>query len=206
MGGGGKGGGGSGVAEMQQQEQQRQARIQAATKKINETFANAGRAALYDKQRENVLNMNRDKIQEGFQNAARQLRFNMARNGLFGGSYDVDQNKALQRRNDEGLMQAAQLADDAAEQLRAQDENARASLINLAQSGIDSTDAAQQAAAKLQANAAGMHAAGRNQIVGDIFSGLNSAYLGYERGQGRRQVLDKFQGMNDANATYGGDT
>lgn len=207
-GGGGKGGGGDGgTAALQAQEQARQARIKAATDKINQIFADGKRDALYAQQRQNVLDMNRDKIQDGFQNAARQLRFNMARNGMFGGSLDVDSNAQLQRRNEEGLMQAAQLADNAAHQLRTQDENARGSLLSLAQTGIDSTDAAQQAAARMQANADGMRQLANQNIVGNIFEGLNEAYLGHQRAQGRNRILAALDKNNPQSAatTYGGD-
>lgn len=207
-GGGGKGGGGDGgTAALQAQEQARQARIKAATDKINQIFAQGNRDALYAQQRQNVLDMNRDKIQDGFQNAARQLRFNMARNGMFGGSLDVDSNAQLQRRNEEGLMQAAQLADNAAQQLRTQDENARGSLLSLAQTGIDSTDAAQQAAARMQANADGMRQLANQNIVGNIFEGLNEAYLGHQRAQGRNRILAALDKNNPQSAatTYGGD-
>lgn len=164
------------AAQAEQQERERQQRIKDATDKINDLFNNPARAQLYEKQRSAVLELNRDNIARQFAEASRDNRFHLARTGMSGGSLDIDSHAELNRQNNEGLVRAAQLADNAAAQLRADDERTRANLINMAQSGINSTQAQQMAANQAQANAAAAAANANAATVGDLFGRLRDGY------------------------------
>lgn len=171
-----KGGGDPGAAA-REQEAERQARITAATESINRIFNGAGRQGMYDQQRDAVYALNTQDVNRQAQEAERANRFGMARAGLLGGSVDVDSNADIQRRTNEGLMRAGGIADQASADLLAADERTRGNMISLAQSGIDSTTAAQQALQGLNVNAANAASARAGATVGGLFNDMGQAYL-----------------------------
>lgn len=179
------GGGGDPGAEARRQEEERQARIKAATEEINRVFNGAGRDSLYDKQKAAVYDLNRAEVDRQALETQRRNRFGLARSGLLGGSVDVDSNAEINRRTNEGLMRAGGIADQAAAELRTADERTRSNLINLAQSGIDTGTAAQQALSGLQVNAANASSARAGATVGGLFDDLSQAYLISQSQQGR---------------------
>ncbi|WAW09892.1 hypothetical protein NB640_11830 [Oxalobacter vibrioformis] len=170
-----KGGGSSKSAE--KMEKQRQARIAAAVDAINSIFAQSDRDKLYDEQKDVIYDINSRDVERQYENAERSNRFGLARNGLLGGSVDIDSNAELQRKNNEGLMQATGLADSAAANLKLQDERNRQSLISMAQSDIGS-GTAQSLAQQSLANAADNAYADRaTASIGSLFDDMGQAYL-----------------------------
>lgn len=89
-------------------------------------------------------------VNRQYGDAEKANRFGLARNGLMGGSADVDSNARLQEMTNEGLVKAGGIADNAASALRTADESARQSLISMAQSGIDTGTAQQMAQQQLE--------------------------------------------------------
>lgn len=180
------GGGGDPGADARQQEKERQQRIQAATESINATFNNSGRDALYSDQKTAVYDLNKREVDRQASEAERMNRFGLARTGLLGGSVNVDSVADLDRRTNEGLMRAGGIADQAAADLKTQDERTRSNLISLAQSGIDTGTAAQQALKGLEVNSANAASARAGATVGGLFNDLSQAYLINQQNQGRQ--------------------
>jgi hypothetical protein len=170
-----KGGGGSKSAE--KMEKQRQERIAAAVNAINSIFAQADRDKLYDEQKDVIYDINSRDVERQYDSAERSNRFGLARNGLLGGSVDIDSNAELQRKNNEGLMQATGLADSAAANLKLQDERNRQSLISMAQSDIGSGTAQSLAQQSLSNAADSAYADRATASIGNLFDDMGQAYL-----------------------------
>ncbi|CUJ67177.1 hypothetical protein [Achromobacter sp. 2789STDY5608628] len=152
-----------------------------------------GRSALYDQQRTAVTDLNRRDVDRQFLDAERQNRFGLARAGLSGGSADIDSNAELTRRTNEGLIKAAGIGDQAAADLQTADERSRQNLISMAQSGIDTGQAAQMALSQLDANSANAASARSGATVGNLFGDLAQAYLYGQQQQGARAGAAPYQ-------------
>ncbi|GAB3188548.1 hypothetical protein [Hydrogenophaga aquatica] len=204
----GGGGGDGGAGEARQQEADRQARIKAATDAINATFNNSGRESLYADQRGAVYDLNRMEVDRQATDAERANRFALARTGLMGGSAQIDSVADINRRTNEGLMRAGGIADQASADLRTADEQARANLISLAQSGIDTGTAASQALNSLRVNNANAASARAGATVGGLFNDLSHAYLMNQANIGRNAAANpnaqQWYGVSSPSKTYGG--
>lgn len=151
------------------------------------------REKLYDEQRDAVYEINAKDVNDQYADAERANRFGLARNGLMGGSADVESNANLQEKTNEGLIQARALGQQAASDLRTADEQSKQSLIAMAQSGIDTGTAQQMAAAQLNANAQSALGRRGGATIGDLFDNLSQAYL-------TRQIM---QAANNGYNLYG---
>lgn len=169
-----KGGGSDRAAKL---EAQRRAIAEAARNAIMQQFANVGREELYEDHRNAVYDLNRQEVDRQAEEAERANRFALARNGLLGGSVNIDANEELNRRTNEGLMQAQGLADDAAASLRTQDENTKQSLLSMANNGINAAQASQLATEGLKANLQNAAANEAVSQVGNLFGDMQNAYL-----------------------------
>lgn len=170
-----KGGGGGGEATAIEQERQKKA--QEAINAINAIFDGANRDSLYQSQRDAVYALNTQDVNRQAQEMERNNRFGLARNGLLGGSVDVDSNAEINRRTNEGLAQAGGIADAAMSDLRSSDEQARNNLVNMAQAGTDATTASQLANNSLSQNADAAAADRAVASVGNLFGSMTNAYL-----------------------------
>lgn len=145
-----------------------------------------GRDELYADQRSAVYDLNKREVDRQSTEAERLNRFGLARTGLMGGSVNVDSVADLDRRTNEGLMRAGGIADQASADLKTADERTRSNLISLAQSGIDTGTAAQQALKGLEVNAANASGARAGSTVGSLFNDMSQAYLYNQQNQGRQ--------------------
>lgn len=143
------------------------------------------RENLYREQRGAVFDLNRMEVDRQATDAERVNRFGLARSGLMGGSAQIDSVADINRRTNEGLMRAGGIADQASADLRTADEQARANLISLAQSGIDTGTAASQALNSLKVNNANATSARAGATVGGLFNDLSQAYLMNQANAGR---------------------
>lgn len=168
------GGGGTDAAEI---ERQRQERAQLAIDAVNNIFDNANRDALYQGQRNAVYQLNAQEVERQAREAERANRFALARNGLLGGSVDIDSNAELNRRTNEGLSKAGGIADAAMSDLQAADENTRNNLVSMATAGTDATTAGQLAASGLQQNMDAARSNASVATVGSLFNDIANAYL-----------------------------
>lgn len=144
------------------------------------------RDALYAEQKNAVYDLNKREVDRQAGDAERLNRFGLARTGLLGGSVNVDSVADLNRRTNEGLMRAGGIADQASADLKTADERTRSNLISLAQSGIDSGTAAQQALKGLEVNTANAASARAGSTVGGLFDDMSQAYLFNQQNQGRQ--------------------
>ena len=178
--------------------------------KINKSIANGelytgyetvtpenSREKLYDEQQQAVYDLNAKAVKDQYADAERANRFGLARNGLLGGSSNIESNALLQEKNNEGLIQAQALGQQSASALRTSDEQAKQSLIATAQSGIDTGTAQQMAAAQLNSNAQSALGQRGGATIGSLFDNLGQAYL-------TRQLLQASNnGYNLYNNQYG---
>ena len=212
-------GGGGGDGGARQMEEERQARINAAVSQINNIFNNKvfvdgdpanSREQMYTNQRQAVYDLNTRDVNRQAADAERINRFALARNGLLGGSADVDSGFEINRMTNEGLMKAGGIADQAAADLRMSDERTRGNLISMAQSGIDTGTAQQMALSGLAANAEAAKSSAAAATVGDLFSGLSAAYMGNMYNNAYKAGLDKSRtqqftpGLGGVQSSYGG--
>lgn len=155
--------------------------------------ADGNRNALYDEQKQAVTDLNTRDVEKQFAEAERQNRFGLARNGLLGGSADIDSNAQLQDKTNEGLVKAAALGDQAAADLKTADERTRQSLISMAQSGIDTGTAQQMALRNLDANAQTAAGDKGGATIGNLFGDLSQAYLMNKVASGQTAGLASWQ-------------
>lgn len=163
----------SGAAtEAAQADAWRQSNINRAVSQINSAYGSAGREADINDFLGASRSFYRNELDRQKQVADRSLQFAMARNGLTGGSASVDANRLLGENFQQGVLSADRLAQGAANNLRTADEQARMSLISQAQSGMDMTGGASQAAAALRNNLQGAQAGLKVDALGDVFGGI----------------------------------
>lgn len=165
------------------------------------------REELYSQQKSAVYDLNKREVDRQASEAERMNRFGLARTGLLGGSVNVDSVSDLNRRTNEGLMRAGGIADQAAADLKTADERTRSNLISLAQSGIDTGTAAQQALKGLEVNAANAASARAGSTVGSLFNDMSQAYLINQGNQGRQsgmQYGNQWYGVSSPSQTYQG--
>jgi hypothetical protein len=199
----------SAAQQAQRSEDEHQARIKAATSTIDNIFADPSRAALYDTQRDAVYDLNKQELDRQQQEAERRIKFGLARNGLSGGSVDVDQHAKLGQRTTEGLMRVRGLADDAASELRLNDERTKQNLISMAQSGIDTGTAANMAVQGMNANAQTGLASRQIANIGNLFSDLGAAYMASQQRDGLATpaaIGAQTYGVSKPQQTYSGQT
>lgn len=164
------------------------------------------REKLYDEQRQAVYDINAKDVNRQYGDAEKANRFGLARNGLMGGSADVDSNARLQEMTNEGLVKAGGIADNASSALRSADESARQSLIAMAQSGIDTGTAQQMAQQQLESTSQRAQGERSGASIGNLFGGLSQAYLRGNTNQNTTQnvVNNGYNGGNSVRKTYSG--
>jgi hypothetical protein len=160
------------------------------------------REQMYKDQRSAVYDLNKMEVDRQAGEIERQNRFGLARSGLLGGSANIDSMSEIGRRTNEGLMRAGGIADDASASLQNADEQTRNNLISLAQSGIDTSTAAQMASQGLKTNADNAASARSAATIGGLFDDLSQGYLTYQRNMGRQagaaQGQQQFYGATSA--------
>lgn len=196
-----KGGGSNKAYKLQLAQQQR---MQAAIAAINQIFNNNNRQGLYDQQKQAVYDLNKNQLDDNYNQAERTNRFALARNGLTGGSADIDAQADLSKRYAKGLVEAEGLGQAAAADLQQADETAKSNLISLAEAGLDSGSAANQASSALNNNYQAALGNRSAATIADYFNNMSQLYLANKIGQ---QVSDAYnRGYYGSNAVGGLDT
>lgn len=170
-----------------------------------ETINPEGREKLYADQKQAIYDINAKEVHDQYSKAERANRFGLARNGLMGGSADIDSNARLQEKTNEGIVQAQSLGEAAASQLRTADENSKASLISMAQSGIDTGTAQQMAASQLASNQQAALGARGGASIGDLFGSISNAYLTNRLYQAAQNGYNAYQNQYGNLSTRNGD-
>ena len=152
----------------------------------NEAQRNAG----YDKVRQSNLGLMMEDIARNRADTTRNVGFGLQRNGLFGGSVDVDTHRDITDANQRSVIQANQLADSQVASMRSNDESTRADLISRINAGLDADSAAATASQRMAIN--------RQQALSEPSSGaLNNLFASIGGG------LNSYQYANGAANPYG---
>ena len=189
----------SGQKAAEQAERERQAAIANTQTQVNAIFDSPERAA----QREAFGAAMRDLFQQDLgrqkETADRELKFALARMGLTGGSANIDAARTMGEEYQRGVLDSERRAQGAMADLLSRDEQARANLMALAQSGTNLTAATQQAAGALRANLEGARAAANVQGLGDIFGSVSeAAKRSREAGDRRRADINYASGLRSS--------
>lgn len=124
----------------------------------------------------------------------RELKFALTRNGVMGGSTQVDQQRRLGEDYQRGLLDVDRRARGAGAELQAADQDARARLIQLATSGLDATTAARQASESMRVGLESAKASATASGLGDVFTGI-SGFTKSARDDAARRRADRDQGL-----------
>lgn len=181
------------AADAKAAEAARQGRITKNVEGINSAFA--GRQGQYDALGAALRERLNGQLALQRGEATRQNKFSLARGGLTGGSQAIVQGKTLAREGQEGVLNAERQARAGVADLQGKDEQARTSLISLAQSGNDIGNAAAMTAAGLRANLAGAESADPTKGLGEVFNQTAQTYRTQQDAAARRR------GLSDA-STY----
>jgi hypothetical protein len=169
----------------------RQARISGNVGDINAAFN--GREPQYNQFGDAL----RTRLNEGVnlqrQKAERESKFSLARGGLIGGSQQRDQSAELNREGREATLNAEREVQKGVSGLRSADEDARARMIALAQSGNDIGNATAQTAATLQANLGTAQGASNISNLGDLFGNTASVVKNQQDAAARRRGFAEAQ-------------
>ena len=150
------------------------------------------RNQLYDTVGNDTFNYHAQRLNDSRDQAERSLRFQLARQGQFGGSLDVDQNSELAKGYNNGLMDARNLSDAARNDAMARDDQTRIDLINRVNAGMDEGSALASASSQMQSNINQARDQALSQSLGDAFG--NVALL--------KKQWDYQQGMNEIRNQY----
>ena len=104
--------------------------------------------------------------------AQREANFKLARQGLAGGSADIDLHQQIGDQYQKGILSAGNAGDTVANNARANDEKTRVNLINAIRSGLDGGTAQQMAYQGLSNNAAQASNDAANATLAGFFSPL----------------------------------
>ena len=181
------GGGGNAQKEAEAQERERQARIGASVSRINSVFDNSGREREIGDFLDATRGFYQNDLDRQKSSTDRSLKFAMARSGLTGGSASADANRRVGEDYLRGTLEADRRAQAAAADLRASDEQSRMNLIAMAQSGLDATTGASQAASALRNNLLSGKATSTAQGLGDMFSSFSDIYRRSQEDAARRR-------------------
>ena len=166
----------------------------------NEAQRNAG----YDKVRQSNLGLMMDDIARNQADTTRNVGFGLQRNGLFGGSVDVDTHKSITDANQRSIIQANQYADNQVAQMRSNDENTRADLISRINAGLDADSAATTATQRMLNNRQEALTTNPSGALNNLFAGIGSAWNGYQFANGAANPYGNMQKSVNNNSRYGG--
>lgn len=171
------GSGSSGAQQQAQQaEAQRQAQIDATTGAINSAYDSPQRAQQIQDFVQALRSYYGQDLDRQKAINDRELRFALARNGVIGGSTQLDQQRNAGEMFQRGVLDAEQRAQSAGAQLHGQDAQTRLNLLSMAQTGLDAGTAAQQAASAMQTSLQSGMGDAQAQGLGDIFGTMAKFY------------------------------
>lgn len=162
--------------EANRAEQQRQDAIKGTQTRVNQVFDSPERAADISDYVNSLREFYGEDLNRQKTTTDRELKFSLARGGLIGGSTQNDQQAEKGRLYARGLLDIDRKALGAGAELESADQDARARLISLATSGLDSTTAASQASAAMRTNLQSGQSTARAQGIGDIFGSLKPVF------------------------------
>lgn len=172
---GGGGGGDGGAGQMAADEAARKAEVASRINEINGIFDANKASGIYGDAKGAVLDLDRSYLNEQRGDTERMNRFALARQGLAGGSQEVDRNKALLDVYNRGLLQSGQRASRLEADWQSADEDLRNSLIRQVTADPQALNAG-SARAQLTAAADSRRNSGIDASLGDLFTDFGNAY------------------------------
>lgn len=169
------GGGDGGYGQMQADEEARKAEVAKQIGVINGIMDSNRSSGIYDQARQAVFDLDKFSLDEQRTKTERASRFALARQGLSGGSQEVDRNKALQDVYNQGLLQADQRANKLKADWMSSDEDLRNSLIKQVTADPQALNA-EATQAQLSAAAESRKNSGIDSSLADLFSRFENAY------------------------------
>ena len=146
----------------------------------NEAQRNAG----YDKVRQSNLGLMMNDIARNMADTTRNVGFGLQRNGLFGGSVDVDTHRDITDANQRSVIQANQLADSQVASMRSNDESTRADLISRINAGLDADSAAATASQRMAINRQQALSEPSSGALNNLFASIGGALNSYQYANG----------------------
>ena len=146
----------------------------------NEAQRNAG----YDKVRQSNLGLMMNDIARNRADTTHNVGFGLQRNGLFGGSVDVDTHRDITDANQRSVIQANQLADSQVASMRSNDESTRADLISRINAGLDADSAAATASQRMAINRQQALSEPSSGALNNLFASIGGALNSYQYANG----------------------
>lgn len=151
------------------------AAVKAAQEKADALSAGAkARENLYSKIGQDATNVAMTDLNKERGITERELKFQLARNGLSGGSRDIDANRDVLDTYQQGVLRASNMGTQTSNNARSSDEKTRVNLINSIQAGLTAGDAVQQAYAGMSNNAAAAQDEANATTLAGFFDVLRS--------------------------------
>ena len=169
------GGGDDSYKRMQEDEARRRAEVAARIADINNIFDANKASGVYDSAKQSVLDLDKFYLNQERGKTERMNRFALARQGLAGGSQEIDRNKALLDVYNQGLLQVGQRADKLGAEWRSADEDLRNSLIRQVTADPQALNA-QATQAQLNASAEARRNSGIDTSLADLFTNFANSY------------------------------
>lgn len=138
----------------------------------------------------------------------RDLNFGLARQGLSGGSRDIDANKDVLDTYNQGVVKAANMGLSTANNARSSDDTTRVNLINSIRAGLDQGSAMQQSYQGLANNAKAAADDANSASLGGFFDSLRAMQQQQQYQQGVQSVATplKTTATTGAGKSYSGTT
>lgn len=187
------------------------ARNAALATNVGVAKTKADREALYTKVGQDIFNQKAQQLDEQQKIASREVGFQLARQGTYGGSSQVDQEAQIQRDRDLALTQIGGQAEGGSAALRSSDEQARLNLLSRVDAGLDQSSAVTSAINQITNAKDAILSSAQAQNLGDVFNNialLNTAgQTGAAQGRGlgrANQYNQLFGAPTPGTGGYGG--
>jgi hypothetical protein len=189
--------------EAQRAEDARMAAIRNTQASVNRAYDNPQRQADISDYVNSVRQMGTEDLNRQKGDTDRELKFALARNGLTGGSTQIDQQQRVAENYSRGLLEIDRKSRGAGAELQSQDQDNRARLIQLATSGLDATTGAQQAAAGMRSTLEAGRSTALAGSMGNAFADMQTFFDRTREAAGRRRA-NKETGFSPYQNPYGG--
>ncbi len=121
------------IARQEAEAAEREGRIGSATGAVNRAFSN--RDDIFNRLRSATFRLNRNELEDARDTSRRDTKFALARAGTLGGSVDVDKNRDIEDKFNQGILNAQSFAQSSADSLRSREDQIRNALLAIAGSG-----------------------------------------------------------------------
>lgn len=196
------GGGDGGAAE---REAARKAEQDAGIAQVNKTFGvgDANRAAAREATYNNVGQDARDAMHNNMAgdqaSAAKNIQFNLARQGLFGGSEELNKGAEFERAKQAANLQIEGKANDLVTGMRTADNAAKNTAISSISAGMNAGAANDNALSAQNQNLSNARASASLANAGQLFGGFGDQFTAYNQAAMNQRALNQVNNPAQAN-------